>query len=109
MTRDAGMEAQVRAHLGALPDLVERPMFGGLAWMWRGHLLCAAREDGLLVRLGKGLDGWALALPGMDPMVMPGRRMAGWVRATSEALEDAALCARLLDAAVAFVRTLPEK
>lgn len=109
MIRDAALEARVRAHLGALPSLVEKTMFGGLAWMWRGHLLCAAREDGLLVRLGKGRDDWALALPGIDPMVMPGRRMAGWVRATAVALDDAPLLARLLDAATAFVRALPEK
>lgn len=104
--RDADMETQARAHLGALPNLVEKPMFGGLAWMWRGHLLCAAREDGLLIRLGKDRDGWALEQPGIDPMVMPGRRMAGWVRATTA--QDA-LRRKLLDAALAFVRTLPPK
>jgi hypothetical protein len=106
MMRDADMEAQVRLYLGALPNLVEKPMFGGLAWMWNGHLLCAAREDGLLVRLGKGQDGWALELPGIDPMVMPGRRMAGWVRAGAE---QGALRRKLLDAAIAFVRTLAPK
>ena len=29
-------------------------MFGGWAWLLRGNLVCGAREDGLLARLGKG-------------------------------------------------------
>jgi len=28
-------------------------MFGGLAWLAHGNLLCGARDAGMLVRLGK--------------------------------------------------------
>lgn len=109
MARDEGLEELLRADLDSVSGLAEKPMFGGRAWLLDGHLLCGAREDGMLVRLGKGSDGWALELPGIGPMISRGRPMAGWVRAQPEAFGDDALRRRLLDSALAFVRALPPK
>jgi hypothetical protein len=63
----------------------------------------------MLVRLGKGLDGWALDQPGIGPMISRGRPMPGWVRAQPQAFGDDALRRRLLDSALAFVGALPPK
>ena len=109
MARDPGLEELVRETLGERPDLAEKAMFGGRAWLLHGHLLCGAGKNGLLVRLGKGNDGWALALPAVAPMVMSGRTMSGWVRAGAEAYGDDALRHRLIEAAAAFVESLPAK
>jgi hypothetical protein len=84
-------------------------MFGGVAWMWRGNLLCGARDDGVLARLGRGNDAWALAAPGIAQMVMGDRPMHGWVRLAPEAAGDDELRLRLLSAAQSFVGTLPPK
>ncbi|AFL53084.1 hypothetical protein ABIE78_001021 [Sinorhizobium fredii] len=107
--RDLGLEELIRQELGERPGLSEKPMFGGLAFLVNGNLVSGAREDGMLVRLGKGNDGWALALPGIAPMVMGERRMHGWVRAGAEAYGDDALRRRLLDAALGYVLSLPPK
>jgi hypothetical protein len=108
MPRDPGLEELVRADLP--PDAyTEKAMFGGWAWLLHGNLLCGARADGLLARLGKGRDGWALALPGIAPMISAGRTMSGWVRAAPEAYGEDALRRQLLAAAVDYVRTLPAK
>ncbi len=107
MARDEGLEELLRADLGAEPGLTETTMFGGRAWLLRGNLLCGARDDGMLARLGAGQDGWALQTPGIAPMISRGRPMSGWVRAAPEAYGDDALRRRLLDAALAFVRKLP--
>lgn len=109
MPRDAGLEELIRQELGARPGLSEKPMFGGLAFLLDGNLLCGARNDGMLVRLGKGNDGWALAHAGIELMVMGDRRMNGWVRAGPAAFGDDALRKRLLDAALAYVLSLPAK
>jgi hypothetical protein len=109
MARDAGLEELVASDLSGLEGLVERTMFGGWCVMWRGNLLAGARDDGILVRLGKGNDGWAVATPGVSPMMMGARRMQGWVRLSPEAAGDDALRRRLLAAARDFVVTLPEK
>ena len=108
MARDAGLEELIRADL-AHRAYSEKAMFGGWAWLLNGHLMLGAREDGLLVRLGKCSDGWALAQSDVAAMRMRGRAMAGWVRAGPEAYGDDALRQRLLAAALAFVETLPPK
>lgn len=89
--------------------MMEKAMFGGWAWLLDGNLLCAARDDGMLARLGKDRDGWALDMPDVVPMISRGRRMQGWVRAGPSAFGDDALRRRLVDAALAFVRSLPAK
>jgi len=109
MARDEGLEELLRAHFGSRPEFQERAMFGGRAWLLNGNLLCAARDDGMLVRLGPEKDGWALATPDVVAMISRGRRMRGWVRAGPGAFGDDALRAKLLDAALAFVRSLPAK
>lgn len=109
MARDEGLEALLEDELTGEPDLVVKPMFGGRAWLLHGHLLCGARHDGILFRLGRGRDGWALAVAGVAPMFSRDRRMEGWVRATPEACGDDTLRRRLLDAALAFVATLSPK
>lgn len=109
MARDRGLEQQMAADLARHDALATVAMFGGLAWMWRGHLLCAAGAEGLLYRLGQGQDGWALAVPGVAPMMMGARRMQGWVRLSPAAAGDAALRAALTAAASRFVSGLPAR
>lgn len=106
--RDAGLEELVLEHVGELPGLTEKAMFGGRTWLLNGHLLCGASDRGMLVRLGKGNDAWALALPGIH-LLDGGRPYPGWVVAEASAYADDALRPRLLDAALAFVRSQPPK
>ncbi|KVN00724.1 MULTISPECIES: TfoX/Sxy family protein [unclassified Burkholderia] len=109
MARDPGLEALVEDELKFEPNVVAQAMFGGWAWLLDGHLLCAARDDGMLVRLGKGNDGWALKHPGIVRMISRGRPMLGWVRAAPDAYGNDALRRSLIDAALTFVRSLPPK
>ena len=108
MARDPGLEDLIRADLPR-EGFVEKAMFGGWAWLLNGNLVCGAREDGMLIRLGKRHDGWALAIDGVEPMISRGRAMGGWVRAGPAAYGDDALRRRLLSAALDFVHTLPGK
>ena len=109
MARDTGLEELLKEELGDMPGLSEKTMFGGWALMLNGNLLCGAREDGMLVRLGKGNDGWALELPGVVQILSGRRTMQGWVRADARAYGNDALRKRLLDAALAYVASLPAK
>jgi hypothetical protein len=109
MARDAGLEDLIRDDLPREPGLSEKAMFGGWAWLLNGNLLLGAREEGMLARLGKGRDGWALALDDVGPMVSRGKPMGGWVRAGPGAYGEDALRRRLIAAAMAYVRALPGK
>jgi hypothetical protein len=109
MARDPGLEDLIRADLPSNLALAEKTMFGGRAWLLNGNLVIGARSGGMLVRLGKGNDDWALALPDIGPMISRGRAMDGWVRAAPRAYGDDAVRVRLIEAAVSFVRDLPPK
>jgi hypothetical protein len=107
--RNKVLEELLNDDLAQVRGVTEKSMFGGWAWLLHGHLLCGARSDGMLVRLGKGNDAWALRTPGIAPMIIHGRPMHGWVRAAPEAYEDDALRRKLLKAALDFTRSLPKK
>jgi hypothetical protein len=109
MARDPGLEELLNEDLGSPRGLSRKAMFGGWAWLLNGNLLCGARHDGLLVRIGKSNESWALKIPGVAPMVSRGRRMSGWIRAAPDAYGDDALRRKLLDAALEFSRSLPKK
>ena len=109
MVRDKGLEALIEDELAPVTGLTGKSMFGGWVWLLHGNLLCGARAEGMLVRLGKGQDGWALEIDGVEPMYSGARRMQGWVRAAPNVYDDAALRRRLLQRAMTFVRSLPPK
>lgn len=109
MARDKGLEELLNDSLGSVHGLTQKAMFGGWTWLLNGNLLCGARTDGMLVRLGKENEVWALKIKGVAPMISRGRVMSGWVRASAEAYANDALRERLLHAALEFQRTLPKK
>jgi TfoX-like protein len=109
MARNKVLEELLGDDLAQARGLTDKAMFGGRAWLLHGNLLCGARDDGMLVRLGKGNDAWALAMPGIGPMMMQGRQMQGWIRAAPEVYEDDTLRRKLLKAALDFTGSLPKK
>lgn len=109
MARDFGLEELMRERLSDIPNLTEKPLFGGLAWLLDGSLLCAARDDGALVRLGKGNDHSALEKDGVIPMVSRGRIMEGWIRIDPIVFAEQPFSTELIAAALRFVRSLPPK
>ena len=109
MARDMGLEELLSENLAGTPGLTQKAMFGGMAWLVNGNLLCGASDAGMLVGLGKDNEAWALKIPGIALMVMQGRKMKGWVRTAPNVYGDDALRRRLLKAALEFNRTLPKK
>jgi hypothetical protein len=109
MARDKGLEDLVGSSLASVAGVTEKAMFGGWAWLLHGNLLCAARTGGMLLRVGKENEAWALEIAGVVSMISRGRRMPGWVRAGQEVYGSDRLRERLLKAAIEFTRVLPGK
>ena len=109
MARDSGLAEVVTAHLEGVPDLSGKAMFGSWCWLWRGNLLCCANQDGVMIRLGKGNEAWALALDGITPFAAGQRPMPGWVLVAPETFADDALARTLIDGGLTFVQGLPGK
>lgn len=102
--------ALIAERIGALPGLVEKPMFGGICFMLNGNMICGAMKRGAIIRVGKEAQSEALTLPGVEKAVMGGRIMTGFVILPEAAIaEDEAVLTELVDRALGFVRGLAPK
>lgn len=63
MARDEGLETVVSDDLAGLGDLRMVKMFGGVAWMWRGNLLCGCGRMGFYAVLARA----TMAGPAISP------------------------------------------
>jgi TfoX/Sxy family transcriptional regulator of competence genes len=99
---------RVRALLSDRNDVAERPMFGGLTFMVRGHMCCGVLGDELIVRLHPDDEDTAVALPHARPMDFTARPMRGFVTVAPDGLKGEVL-KRWVDRAVARAETQPPK
>lgn len=81
MAYDEELAERVRAVLSeqALTDLEEKRMFGGLAWLLGGKLLCGVMDDAAMLRVGAELYDEQLERPGVRPLGAPGKPKRGYV------------------------------
>jgi hypothetical protein len=84
-------------------------MFGGIAFMHRGHMLCGIHKNGGMFRVGKENEAEALKVRGAAPMTMTGRPMPGMVTAGTDFMADDPRRKMLLDLALAFNRSQKPK
>ena len=99
---------RVRAALKGKRNVTEKKMFGGVCFMLREHMLCAASERGFLFRVGKAQNAAALKHSGARVMEMKGRRYEGYVRVDSDRCDGRALH-QWVSLAEKHVTTLPPK
>jgi hypothetical protein len=109
MAYDEGLAHMMRDDLAETPGIVEKRMFGGIAFMLDGNMLCGVHPGGAMYRVGKDNEPFALAIPGAVTMAFTGRRMGGFVELDDEAMADDTRRRRMLDLAFDFVRALPAK
>jgi TfoX/Sxy family transcriptional regulator of competence genes len=110
MAYDEELAARIRERVTGEP-VEEKKMFGGLAFLLGGHMAVAASgQGGLMVRVEPGETATLLAEHGAAPFEMGGRgAMDGWLRVSSEAVEDDATLSRWVERGLAYARSLPPK
>ncbi len=109
MAYDEELAGRARALLDARPDLVERKMFGGIAFMLGGNMACGVLGDELIVRLPAEEGEAALAEPGVRPFDFTGRPMKGFVVVSSAVLETDDELDRWVARCEAYASSLPIK
>ena len=109
MAYDESLAARVKEILSGRPDIAERKMFGGLAFMLAGNMACCVTDRGLMVRVGPDGHAEALALPHAGVMDITGRPMRGWVLVEPAGLESWARLAEWVERGTTFAHTLPTK
>jgi len=106
----ADLTQRIRALLADIPDIAEIRMFGGLCFTLNGNMLCADSHTGqLLLRLSPADHEAALRRPGVSPMVMRGKPMAGYLYVSPVEIEHEPELERWVRMALAHVATLPPK
>ena len=109
MAHDEGLAEILRGDLAEMSGITEKRMFGGLAFLLDGNMLCGEHKDGAMFRVGKDNEAVALAVPGARPMDFTGRRMGGFIDVADELVVDDDRRGQLMTLALAFVRSLPPK
>mgnify|MGYP002621296226 CR=1 FL=1 len=106
MAYDEGLAERIREVLGETPDLTEKKMFGGLAFMLGGKMFVGINQEDLTVRVGPERYEEALKEPGAREMDFTGRPMKGYVFVDAAGFEDDAELAKWVSWATEFVKTL---
>jgi hypothetical protein len=107
MPANEGLPAIPRDDLAGVEGVAERCVFGGVAFMLDGNMVCGVHTRAAMYRVGKPAREAAPALPGVEPMAFTGRPMGGLVAADETAMADDAARLRLRDMALAHAGGLP--
>jgi TfoX/Sxy family transcriptional regulator of competence genes len=105
---DSGLAQLLRDDLAAQP-VVEKKMFGGLAFLLHGHMVCGVHKGGAMFRVGRAQYDQALAIDGVAPMMFTTRPMVGMVDCSDAACADDDRRGRLMALSLATVLALPPK
>ena len=110
MPYDEDLAHRLRELLADEDAITEKKMFGGLAFLLRGHMsVSASRTGGLLVRIDPAETDAALARPHVQLTKMGGRTMEGWIIVAPDGLKTKRELAPWVKRSVAYVATLPPK
>jgi len=108
MAADDRLLERVRSVLGRR-SVSERRMFGGVAFLLRGHMCVGVLGSTLVVRVDKDKSDALLAPPHVRPMDFTGRPMRGFLYVEGPAIRTAGGLKKWMDRAVAYASALPPK
>ena len=108
MAYDEGLAQRIREQLDR-PGVVEKQMFGGIAFLLHGNMCVGVSGDDMIVRGDPAAYEKALKKPGVHVFDRTGRIMKAWLLVEPSAVEDDAALAGWIDFAVGYVAFLPPK
>lgn len=88
MAYDEKLAARIRAHLAHLPNVEEKPMMGGLTFMYNGKMCVGVIKDELMCRIDPVLHDEALQRPGCRTMDFTKRPMSGYVQVSTQGMKS---------------------
>jgi len=110
MAYDEELANRVRELTAGEDGVVEKRMFGGLAFLIDGNMsVSVSGQGGLLLRVDPEETESLLAKPHAEPFVMRGRAMDGWLRVAPEGVSTKRQLERWVARGVTYARSLPPK
>ena len=107
MAYDEHLAERVRELLGGVD---EKRMFGGLAFLVDGNMaVCVSGQGGLMVRVPPEQTESLLTRAHVEPMVMSGRDVRGWIRVSDCGIRTKRQLTAWVDRGAEYARTLPAK
>jgi hypothetical protein len=110
MAYDEELAARIRDIIGPDPELTEKKMFGGLAFLIHGNMAIAASgQGGVLVRVDPACTDDLVVTTKASIAVMQGREMPGWLRVSPEDVATDDDLEYWVDHGIEYARRLPAK
>ena len=109
MAYDERLALRVRRVLADRRDIEDKAMFGGLAFMARGHMCCGLVQARLMVRVDPQAYDRLLEEPHVRPMDFTGKPMRGFLYVEPGGIASAPALRRWIGRALAFAEGLPPK
>ena len=107
---DEALADRIRVLLATDHDVVEKKMFGGLAFLIGGNMsVSASGQGGLLLRCDPDETDSLVKDRHASRFEMRGRAMDGWLRVESEGVESDTALRRWVSVGVGYARSLPPK
>lgn len=109
MTYDEQLAQRIRHYFSENPDIVEKPMFGGLAFLLDGHMCVGTNDRRLMARVGPRHYERALKEMYTTIMDFTGKPLKGFVYVEPEAITSDTALFKWIRHCESFVRSLPPK
>jgi hypothetical protein len=107
---DVELADRIRELIVGEPDVMEKQMFGGLAFLIGGNVAVAASgQGGVLVRVDPAQSDNLIATTNARLMEMRGRQMQGWLRVGSADVGTKRQLAKWVERGTTYARLLPAK
>jgi hypothetical protein len=105
---DEELADRVRELLVFQPDVVEKRMFGGVAFLIGGHIAVGVSSSGgLMMRCEHEDTSELLVMPHVEPFVMRGKALRGWLRVGEAGVAEDEELKRWVESGVGYARSLP--
>jgi TfoX/Sxy family transcriptional regulator of competence genes len=109
MAYDEGLAERIRGVLDERLDVAEKRMFGGIAFMVRGHMCVGIVKGDLMVHVGPEAYDELVRQPHARSMDFTGRPMKGFVFVAAEGLERDADLERWVGHGLRYATSLSAK
>jgi TfoX/Sxy family transcriptional regulator of competence genes len=109
MAYDEGLAERIRSVLQDEGAITEKKMFGGIAFLLKGHMFVGTAKGDLMVRVGPERHAECLKQPHARPMDFTGKPMVGYVFVSPDGLSEDEVLERWVRLGLRFAGTLPEK
>lgn len=109
MAYNESLAQVIREKTEGTPGLVEKKMFGGVAFLLYGNMSVGVHKDDLIVRVGPDAHEDSLTKPHTRVFDITGRAMKGWIMVHPDGHGDEEKLTNWIAKGLDFAGALPKK